>query len=195
MKIKLSINNEDNPVGIDPLLFIAHHTGSSAPDENQEKFLNKNDYISVHYGLNRRGQIVQLMDLDRIAFHCGVSAWKGMGIQKLCVNPKTGEKYYISGINPIAHGVEIYSDGKSFTRSQFKSFIKLAAYWCIKFDRKAEHVIRHADIAPERKWDVGPDFYKEYGEWSDVQKIIEKRIRIIKENFAGIQESKEFIYV
>ena len=196
MKIIRSVNNEKNPVGNTGEFFIVHHTGSSAPDENQTKHLNNDDYVSCHFGIDRRGRIIALMDTDRIAYHCGVSTWKGSEAKnKKVFNPYTGESFFLSGMNPISLGVEIYSDGENFTKSQQKSCEKLLAWWCVKSGKPVQNILRHADIAPSRKWDIGPNFYtKKYGSWSGFQDAVKKRIEMIKRHFDTVDESIEIVY-
>ena len=36
------------------------------------------------------------------------------------------------------------------------------------------NVLRHEHIAPDRKWDVWPEFYKPYGNWKDFQDLLSK---------------------
>lgn len=197
MRFRLSINNEGNPLGVDPLYFIVHHTGSDAPDENQKKFLNRDEgYISVHFQIYTRGQIFQLMDLDRIAYHCGISEWDGYGINpKQVFDPMTGDGFALRGLNPYAHGVEINSAGEKFTKSQRKACIKLCAWWCIKYDRPVTAILRHKHIAPDRKWDVGPAFFEPYGDWDGFRQAVQKQIDSVRRHFDSIQESREVVYV
>jgi len=197
MRIHQSIDNERNPVGNTNELFVNHHTGSMAPDINQRNFLNREDYISVHYSCDRNGKLWQMMGEEYIAYHCGVSSWKNFTVtNKLVVNPHTGEKFTLSGLNPVSSGVEINSDGLSFTDAQRNAILKLNVYWCFKNNRNADRCVTHEMIAPTRKWDVGPNFYKEkWGSWEGFQKAVQFELDLVRKHFNDESEFLDITYI
>ena len=157
MNIINQINNESNPKRelSDIQSIIVHHTGSTASDENNAKFLNKNNYISCHYMVGRNGSIFYLMEEDRIAYHCGKSSYPGLLT-----------KY--SSLNHCTLGIEVNSDGTNFTDEQRKSVVELIKYLKEKHNISKELILRHRDIAPGRKWDIGDNFWnKDYSSWAE----------------------------
>lgn len=196
MRFHDSVNNEENPLGINPDYFVHHHTGSSAPDQNQSDYLNREDYISAHFGIDRNGKIIKLMDLDRIAYHCGESKWDGKGNENIKVfNPKTGVPFWLTGMNPFCHGVEVYSDGYDFTDAQRKYCIQLDTWWCFKYDKGVDRLIRHEDIAPGRKWDIGKNFFEPFGSWNGYQKEVQKRLDSVRRYFDDISNYEQITYI
>ena len=155
MQITNSINNEGNPKRDvkDIKSIILHHTGTNNDSQN---YLNRTDYISCNYLIKKTGEVVRLMEDDRIAYHAGVSEWKGLDTKG-------------NSLNWCTIGIEIESNGYDFTKEQKMSVKQLIEYLQGLYDVVAEFILRHKDIAPERKWDVGEDFYKELGTWKDYQ--------------------------
>lgn len=139
---------------------IIHHTGSKSSFENIVAFFLRPDYISVHYVVAKDGRITQLVDDNDVAFHAGVSSWDG----------KTNLNYY-------SIGIEVHSDGNEFTEAQREAVTALCADLMNKYDIGHRNVLKHADIAPKRKWDVGPSFYvPKWGSWPAFQDHLRKRV-------------------
>lgn len=153
-----SINNEKNPKGLEPKLIIVHHTASTASDESNVKYLNKVDQISCHFMVGQSGKIWQVMDLDRIAYHAGVD------VSVLNLPLKN------NSLNWCSIGIEVNSDGYNFTDVQRKAVEELIVMLMKQYQINSDHVLRHADIAPDRKWDIGENFYKKHGIWAAYQK-------------------------
>ena len=157
MEIKKDINNEDLPKRelSNIKLLVIHHTASDAPFSNILKYLKKTDNISTHYAVND-GEVVQLVDDDRIAYHAGVSSYPNF-------EPKG------NSLNWCSLGIEVHSNGKDFSEAEKKTTKELITYLMKKYNIPARLVVRHADIAPKRKWDIGENFFKEYGAWEKFQ--------------------------
>ena len=172
MEIIKSINNESNPkrsLG-DIKAVVCHHTGSTGSDEANKKYLNKDDYISAHYMVGKDGKIYQLMDLDRIAYHAGVSEWKGL-------------KTKGNSLNWCTVGIEINSDGQTFTNAQRRATKTLIIKLMEDYNIEPELVLRHKDIAPGRKVDVGMNFYNnQFDSWEEYQKNLRATMEAIKYN-------------
>jgi len=158
MIIKKEITGECRKGGNSKQLIVVHHTGSSPKTTMQNiiNFFKKPDYISVHYvvGRTEADGIAQMVEEDNQAFHAGVSGW--------------GE---LSDLNRHSIGIEVLSDGITFTEWQIQ-----AATWLLK-DIMARNgisplkVLRHADIAlpAGRKTDIGFNFFKKWGTWANYQ--------------------------
>lgn len=164
MNILEQVNNENNPQReIEDIKgLVIHHTGSSASDNNMKKFLNRDDYISAHYMIGRKGDIYHLMDDDCVAYHAGVSSYNGLQNSYRSVN--------ISTI-----GIEINSDGKNFTDAQRISTENLIQFLKNKYSIESKYILRHKDVSPSRKWDVGDNFWNnKYNSWSEYVKQFNK---------------------
>ena len=156
MKIINSINNENNPkrdLG-DIQALILHHTGTNKSSRN---YLNKIDFISAHYLVAKDGTIYYLMGLDRVAYHAGRSTWDGLKTQNYSLNWNSC-------------GIEVESDGKEFTDEQRIATKELICGLMGYFDVKPNLVLRHRDIAPKRKVDIGDKFFNnEFLSWNEYQ--------------------------
>jgi N-acetyl-anhydromuramyl-L-alanine amidase AmpD len=149
MNIEQSINNENNPIRDlkDIQSIILHHTGSNASDEANKNYLNRTDYISAHYMVGKDGKVYQLMDDDLIAYHAGVSSYKGLNTKGNSLNWNT-------------LGIEVNSNGTDFTDDQRKATKELVEYLAVKYNIPRELILAHKHIAPDRKWDIGENFHK-----------------------------------
>lgn len=163
MQITQSINNENLPVRDlgDIKAIILHHTGSQVDDDANRRFLNRDDYVSAHFLVGKKGQVWQLVNCNRSAFHAGYSKWP--------VNASRHQPPKGNSLNWCTLGIEVNSDGHNFTKAQRDAVKQLVLELCKKYDVPVEDVFRHADIAPGRKWDVGESFYspsfKTWGDW------------------------------
>ncbi len=136
---------------------VVHHTWLSAwtTDLAMVKYLASNPkQVSVHFVVWRDGQIYQLAPLNAITWHAGA-----------------GEYEWNKSMNAVSVGIEIISDWHNYTEEQKKSVRNLIAYIMEKNNiTDVRKIIRHADFAAYRwKWDVGPNFYKEFWTWEAYQ--------------------------
>lgn len=109
--------------------------------------------VSAHYIIDRTGEVYQLVDEDRIAYHAGKSEWNGH-----------------TSFNRMSLGVELLGcyEGKyleeGFTEEQYKSLAFLGKMWKRKYGIKDEHFLGHSDISGKAvrpndyKKDPGPKF-------------------------------------
>lgn len=160
MKIQKQLTNECWIGNNTKEFIIIHHTGSK-PETTLEQIVNffkRKDYISVHYVIGKDGTIVQMVDDNDRAWHAGVSEWNGK-----------------KNLNHYSIGIEILSDGYNFTQQQREACVELCRMLVKKYNIPIDNVLRHADITPGRKWDVGPDFYlKDWSSWAEFQGAILK---------------------
>ena len=106
--------------------------------------------VSTHYLIDESGQIIQLLDDDKVAYHAGKSYWKGQ-----------------KGLNETSIGIELQNTSLGqtpFFQKQIQSFKKLSQKLMQKYDIPNENVLGHSDIAPTRKVDPGKMF-----PWRDLQ--------------------------
>ena len=155
MNIHTSINNENNPTRAlgDIKSVTLHHTGTNADSMN---YLNRTDYISTHYLVKKNGEIWQLMENNRIAYHAGVSEWHSLEAKG-------------NSLNWCTVGIEVESDGYDFNEKQKSSTKELILFLMDLYNIPADLVLRHKDIAPSRKWDIGESFYAPLNSWGEYQ--------------------------
>jgi N-acetyl-anhydromuramyl-L-alanine amidase AmpD len=158
MQIINSINNEHNPKRslTDIKSVVLHHTGSAGTDEANKKYLNKDDYVSAHYLIGKDGKVYQLMDDNIIAYHAGVSSYKGLETKN-------------NSLNWCTLGIEINSNGFDFTDEQKKSVKELAQFLMKKYNIPYTMVLGHKNIAPGRKVDPGIMLHQNLS-WENYQK-------------------------
>jgi len=93
--------------------------------------------VSAHYIIDRRGNVFSLVDEQNVAFHAGAGIFP---------DGKAG------GINERSIGIELMTDFyTSPTDAQMESLVKLVAN--IKRRHNIKYLLRHSDIAPDRKTD------------------------------------------
>jgi N-acetylmuramoyl-L-alanine amidase len=135
------------------------------------------DKVSVHYLVpenppQQKGKplIWQLVPEQDLAWHAGVSFWRGA-----------------TRINDTSIGIELENKGwqtvageKSFTpfaQSQINALIPLAKDIIARYHIEPQNVVAHADVAPQRKVDPGPLFpwqlmaQQGIGAWPDANRV------------------------
>lgn len=125
---------------------IVHHTASnlSSPDVNVVKYLaNSPAEVSCHYVVGRDWEVYILASDDKITRHAGQSVWNGR-----------------ANMNRFSIGIEVISDWYSFTEQQKEATKLLIQDLLKKYNLPVTNVLRHADIAPKRKRDIGEKFYE-----------------------------------
>jgi len=127
-------------------IIVIHYTGMQSKIESIKRLLSVKHKVSCHYLIDRKGQIIKMVDENKIAWHAGKSKWKNF-----------------SNINKISLGIELVNKGhefgyEKFTSSQINNLIKLCLYLKKKFKIKNSNILGHSDIAPLRKKDPGEKF-------------------------------------
>ena len=156
---------------------IFHYTGMKKEKQAITRLANTKSKVSSHYLIKNNGEILTLVPDLYVAWHAGVSSWK---------NYKSINKYSI--------GIEISNPGheysyKKFSKKQIKSILKLSTYLRKKYKIKANFILGHSDIAPDRKKDPGEKFPWKYlsknkiGYWHNLneKKLCKKRNQTVDE--------------
>lgn len=127
---------------------VLHYTNMESAQAALERMCDPEAKVSAHYLIHRDGQIVQMIDESRRAWHAGVSSWQGE-----------------SDMNSASIGIELDHKGhdEQGHMSVFPEVQRQALYALLKdiIDRNnldPRHVIGHSDIAPGRKIDPGEAF-------------------------------------
>lgn len=106
--------------------------------------------VSAHYVIKADGEIFNLIDDSRAAWHAGESFW--------------GNR---NKLNDYSVGIELDNDGKSdFQQEQIDSCIYLCQHLKTIYNIKKQNFIGHSDVAPSRKIDPGILF-----DWSSLSKF------------------------
>lgn len=133
--------------------------------------------VSVHYLIpatppEQKGKPViwQLVPEQELAWHAGVSFWRGA----TRINDTS------IGIELENHGWQTVDGEKQFTpfaQPQINALIPLAKDIIARYHIEPENVVAHADIAPQRKADPGPLFpwqqlaQQGIGAWPDASRV------------------------
>ncbi|SNY72457.1 N-acetylmuramoyl-L-alanine amidase [Enterobacter sp. CC120223-11] len=133
--------------------------------------------VSTHYLIaentplrNGKPLIWQLVPEQDLAWHAGISFWRGA-----------------TRINDTSIGIELENPGwqktaggkayAPFTQSQIDALIPLAKDIIARYNIEPQNVLAHADVAPQRKDDPGPEFpWRELaqqgiGAWPDANRV------------------------
>lgn len=136
-------------------VLVIHYT---AGDFEQSLKTLTGSQVSAHYLISqtppkRRGKPVvwQLVPEDKLAWHAGASAWRGA-----------------TRINDTSIGIELENQGFqeangqkryfAFPPTQIAALSRVARDIITRYGIRAENVVAHGDIAPQRKEDPGPLF-------------------------------------
>jgi len=95
--------------------------------------------VSAHYLIGTDGELYHLVLDNNIAWHAGVSEWKGR-----------------ESVNSFSVGIEMVNDNTGhmvYPEAQVAACADVVRYLMDEYDVKAEDVVRHADVAPGRKND------------------------------------------
>ncbi len=126
-------------------LIIIHYTALKSVSESIEYLCNKQNKVSSHYLISKKGEIYNLVDEDKRAWHAGISYWKGN-----------------RDINSSSIGIELdyFPDKKNtkYSKDLLNSLIKLLNKIVKKYNISKHNILGHSDIAPYRKIDPGINF-------------------------------------
>ena len=111
-----------------------------------KRLINTKSEVSSHYLIKKNGEINSLVPDLYIAWHAGISSWKG-----------------IKSLNKYSIGIEITNPGhinnyKKFSKKQINSILKLTKFLIKKYKIQPQNILGHSDIAPYRKIDPGISF-------------------------------------
>ena len=125
---------------------ILHYTGMQSKIESVKRLLSPKHKVSCHYLIDRKGNILRMVDDKKIAWHAGKSKWKNF-----------------NNLNKYSIGIELVNKGhklgyQNFTDMQIKELIKLSLKLKRKYKIRNTNILGHSDIAPTRKKDPGEKF-------------------------------------
>jgi N-acetylmuramoyl-L-alanine amidase len=138
--------NHDERVGGDPDIILLHYTGMQTAEAALDRLRDTEARVSCHYFVHENGNIVQLVQEARRAWHAGVSSWAGE-----------------TDINSRSIGIEIVNPGHEFGYTDFPirqiaAVIALCRGIIARRRISADRILAHSDVAPARKQDPGEKF-------------------------------------
>ena len=158
-----------------PRFLMIHYTASHGFEETLDWFLDPDARASAHFLVGRDGRIVQLVGLDRRAWHAGDSDWQGlMGLNAYAVGIelvnagrlRAASEGWVSWagrrVPDEEVGVATHKHGgpeagwQDYTEAQLDAVLDLCL--ALHAALPLEDVLGHDDVAPGRKQDPGPLF-------------------------------------
>ena len=125
---------------------VIHYTGMQSKRVSIARLISMKHEVSCHYLIDRRGEIIQMVEDNRVAWHAGKSKWKN-----------------VVNLNKYSIGIELVNKGhqfgyENFSKIQIINLIKVCIKLKKKYKIKKINVLGHSDIAPLRKLDPGEKF-------------------------------------
>lgn len=132
-------------------MLVLHYTGMESSAAARERLCDPAAEVSAHWLVHEDGQVENLVDEDKRAWHAGRGSWNG-----------------VTDVNSASIGIEIVNGGHNIPLAngslppypdlQILAVTKLAKEIIDRHDIKARNIVGHSDIAPERKEDPGEHF-------------------------------------
>jgi len=130
-------------------LLVLHYTGMESGAAALERLCDPEAKVSAHYMVGEDGNVTQLVDEHKRAWHAGVSEWQGE-----------------RDINSASIGIEIVNGGHDYPDAQgalplfpeVQIDIVIALSHSIIAQYGPLTLLGHSDIAPDRKKDPGEHF-------------------------------------
>ena len=158
-----------------PDTLVIHYTSGASAESSANWLCNKEAGASAHVVIGRKGQIIQLLPFNKIAWHAGPSKWQGRsGLNQYSIGielanagklQKRADGYYTSFGKKVADEFVFLGKHKNekeeaaweaYTEAQVETLEMLSLSLISEYGIKA--IVGHDDIAPTRKKDPGPAF-------------------------------------
>lgn len=150
---------------------IYHYTAGDRQSDTVKYFQDPASKVSAHYVVGRDGKVVQMVPLNRAAWHAGESNLAGTaGVNNFSIGieicnwgklTKKDDKFYVWSGEPYRGPAPVRAAGaywEPYTDAQYKSLARLTTVLLAKY--AIRHITGHSDIAlPKgRKIDPGAAF-------------------------------------
>ena len=127
------------------LYIIIHYTALKTNEEAISYLCDFTKKVSSHYLVSQKGEIYNLVDDTKRAWHAGFAYWDGY-----------------NDLNSISIGIELdfsnHKNNNKYSNRMMHSLIYLLRKIKNKYKIKDKNILGHSDIAPYRKIDPGPKF-------------------------------------
>ena len=129
-----------------PSILLLHYTGVESAERAIDWLARPESKVSCHYVIDEAGTITQMVAEEMRAWHAGEAVWAGE-----------------SDINSASIGIEIHNPGHElgypdFPEIQLRAVEVLAQDVIARHCIRAERILAHSDVAPNRKKDPGEKF-------------------------------------
>lgn len=177
----------DHGGALAPKLVVWHHTVSYNIPGTEQWF--KTTSADIHFLVGHKGEVVQMVPLNRIAHHAGVSSWGGLsglnshaiGVEFINIGPlkKVGEgfqDYYgRAWKGPVrerkTQGFSYWEPG---TEAQEQRFLELGLFFYVVWGIQVEANIGHYECSPGRKND--PAGFFSWGDMAAARKKLQSYV-------------------
>jgi N-acetylmuramoyl-L-alanine amidase len=127
-------------------MVVLHYTDMPSADAALARLCDPAAKVSAHYVITEEGEVVQLVDESRRAWHAGRSFWRGK-----------------ANVNGASIGIELANPGhtcgyRPFPEAQIEALVPLLHRIVKTYDIPRANVVGHSDVAPQRKLDPGELF-------------------------------------
>ena len=127
-------------------MVVLHYTDMLSTEAALSKICDPASKVSAHYLISRAGEVIQMVDEDKRAWHAGVSFWRGH-----------------KDVNSASIGIELDNPGHTngyepFPDAQIEALVPLLNRMVREHDIPRANVVGHSDVAPQRKTDPGELF-------------------------------------
>ena len=129
-------------------MIVIHSTATASLSSPLAWLCDPTSKASAHYLIDLDGTIFQLVLDENIAWHAGISQWKG----REHVNPKSG----IPTVNNCSIGIELVNANTGqmeYPKEQIYACAQLCKYLREEYGVAECDIIGHKDVAPGRKND------------------------------------------
>jgi N-acetylmuramoyl-L-alanine amidase len=143
-RVALSPNWDERALPVTMVLL--HYTEMESAEQALAKMCDPASKVSAHYLISEDGEVIQLVEEDKRAWHAGVSYWRGL-----------------RDLNSASIGIELDHPGhalgyREFSNAQFEALVPLLHRILREHDIPRANVLGHSDVAPQRKIDPGELF-------------------------------------
>ena len=136
-----------DPRSAPPDMLVLHYTGMETGEAALARLRDPTPpRVSAHYVVEEDGRVFRLVPEERVAWHAGVSFWKGQ-----------------KGLNANSIGIEIVNPGhefgyRLFPDAQIAAVIALVGDIRERWTIPDSRILGHSDVAPGRRMDPGELF-------------------------------------
>lgn len=158
-----------------PDTIVMHYTAGASYGSSVNWLKNKRAKASAHLVVGRKGEVVQLVPFNSIAWHAGQSQWRGrVGLNKYSIGIEIANAgllerrvngYYTSFGRKVPDEKVViarhkHHDDEQAWEAYTSEQIEIVEELCVALmdEYPIKEIVGHDDIAPKRKKDPGPAF-------------------------------------
>jgi N-acetylmuramoyl-L-alanine amidase len=143
-----------------PEIIVVHHACANTIGQLINAYHDRG--VSAHYAIDRDGIVYQTVLDNKMAYHAGVSFWRGkssinlysIGIEQINTGDDVNNNWGVELPKKVADGVE----WEPYTEVQLEAIAKLINMLKVQYHIDSWNIIGHSDCTPGRKVDPGPLF-------------------------------------